>query len=242
MLETFKEQFYQDYFSNQAVRTIQNDVTAQHVTNCRYYSREILPLLPSDKTSRIVELGAGYGSFLKFLKENKYTNCSGIDVSKEQTDIARKWGIEIIHADITSYLKENFTADVIVLIDVLEHFTRSEALDVLKTCKSKLNSGGSVIFRCPNTDAPMGTVYANGDLTHDLFLNKSSAEQLALAAGFADVTVHSSYLYTSGALKNSIRKMSWLLLRLKLRWILFATGRSASTVLFTPNLITHCKA
>jgi 2-polyprenyl-3-methyl-5-hydroxy-6-metoxy-1,4-benzoquinol methylase len=241
-LETFKEQFYQDYFSNQAVRTIQSDVTVQHVMNCRYYEQEILPLLPSDKTIRIVELGAGYGSFLKFLKENKYTNCSGIDVSKEQTEVAKKWGIEIIQTDIISYLNENFTADVIVLIDVLEHFTRSEALDILKTCKSKLKAGGSVIFRCPNTDAPMGTVYANGDLTHDLFLNKSSALQLALAAGFANPTVHPSYLYTKGVLKNSIRKMSWFFLRLKLRWMLFATGRSASNVLFTPNLIVLCKA
>jgi 2-polyprenyl-3-methyl-5-hydroxy-6-metoxy-1,4-benzoquinol methylase len=234
----FRDRFYQQYFSNQASRTTTADLQTQHRYNCTNYRHEVLPLLPVNKNVRILELGAGYGSLQLFLQEHGYTNLAAVDLSAEQVDQARKLGAtNVRQGDVAGFLNQEQQADVILGIDLLEHFTRSEALDLLDQCRQSLKPGGRVIFRCPNVDAPLGTVYAFGDLTHDLFLNRSSAEQLLLAAGFHHVQVLPSYVWTPGVVKGLIQKALWKAIRFRLRLWLFASGRSPRSAILSPNLV-----
>ena len=50
-------------------------------------------------------------------------------------------------------------------MDIIEHFTKNELVELLSLIKNKLNPGGKAIFRTPNLDAPLTTVFANGDFT-----------------------------------------------------------------------------
>jgi hypothetical protein len=93
------------------------------------------------------------------------------------------------------------------------------------------------MFRTPNLDAPMSTVFANGDFTHENYLNASSAKQVMLACGFDVVDVKPSVMFIENPLKELIRKGMWTILKFKLKLQLFATARSSRDIVFTPNLL-----
>lgn len=234
----FKRRFYTNYFSNQASRTTLNNLSVQHQVNCTYYQHEILKNLPDSREIKILELGAGYGSLQKFLQDAGYKNAIGIDLSEEQVQQSEKLGVKSVQVgDVFETLRNIHEIDAIIAVDLMEHFTREEALDLLELIHKALKPGGVFIARSPNVDGPIGSVFANGDLTHDLFLNKSSAEQLMLAGGFAQVTILPSHLQTVGTLKNLTRRCLWFLYRTHLKLVLFATGRSSKQIIFTPNLV-----
>jgi 2-polyprenyl-3-methyl-5-hydroxy-6-metoxy-1,4-benzoquinol methylase len=51
-----------------------------------YYCR----FLPEDKGSVILDAGCGNGAFLYFLKQMGFKNLTGIDISSEQIEVAKK--------------------------------------------------------------------------------------------------------------------------------------------------------
>ena len=102
---------------------------------------------------------------------------------------------------------------------------------------SRLNPNGKLILRSPNIDAPIGSFYAFGDFTHGVVLNKHSAIQLLLACGARKVDIHPSSLRVKGPVKNTFRKLLWIVVKATMKVALFATGRRTSTVSYTPNLI-----
>lgn len=122
-------------------------------------------------------------------------------------------------------------------MDIIEHFTKDELVELLQLIQSKLKKGGMAIFRTPNMDAPIATAFAIGDFTHENYLNASSAEQVMLSCGFVDVNVKPSFMRVNGFLKEGIRSILYRLLSLRLKLQLFATARSTQKVLFTPNLL-----
>ena len=210
----------------------------------RQFKKEIIPLLPEDKNVRILEIGCGYGSLLLLLQEFGYHNAEGIDISPEQVKTAGELGAKNVKlADIHKFLDNaNQKYDVLIGIDIIEHFTKNELVELLEKVKNNLTENGCAIFRTPNADAPFGSVYAFGDFTHEIILNYSSSEQVFLSAGFEDVQVLPSHVETNGFFKNIIRKIYWFFIQIECRIILFSTGRSTKSVLLTPNLIIRAVA
>jgi len=132
--------------------------------------------------------------------------------------------------------------DVVLMIDVLEHFTKDEFVNILHNVKTALKPGGKFVARIPNMDSYAGSTLANGDFTHETLLNASSAMQVFLACGFMNVMVHPSTLQTESALKEFIRKLLWPILKFRLKVELFANGLSTKNALFTPNMIIVAQA
>jgi 2-polyprenyl-3-methyl-5-hydroxy-6-metoxy-1,4-benzoquinol methylase len=236
---TFRSKLYQSYYSTQVSRYA-GSTDSQFVSQ---YEKDIIKFLPADKNMRILEIGCGHGSLIKILEKKGYKNILGIDYSKEQVKLAKQNGINNVEeADCIQYLSnkpEEF--DIVIGVDVIEHFTKNELLDLLDKVKSSLKTEGLVIFRTPNCDAPFGTVYYFGDITHEIFLNAFSARQIMLASGFSDVNVFSSAIIPSGWLKTIFQKIIWFKSVFFFKLILFATGRSTRDVFFTPNIIITAK-
>lgn len=235
---SFKERIYVNYFKNQASRSV-GDPELRIRKEAGTLKKDLGGLLPSDKKAKTFELGAGFGVLQKFLHDQGYTEAIGIDISVEQVELAKKLGIESVEqGDALKVLKESEGGyDIIVGNDFLEHFERDEVLDILELIREKLAPGGKAIFRCPNIDSPMGSVYAYGDVTHGLFLNKSSADQLMTAAGFRNVDIRSSAIMPLSGLKGLLQKFLWWSVRMRTRVDLFATGHSQSDAVLTPNLL-----
>lgn len=215
----------------------------QHKHTSWVLSKEILPLLPSNREVTILELACGHGSFLKLLQNHNYSNAQGIDISADQIAKAKELGHNKVQcADISTFLSESSASyDVIVGIDIIEHLTKAELLNLLELIQQRLNPGGMVIFRTPNCDAPLGSTFFFGDFTHEIYLNYFSAEQVMLTMGFKDIHILKSHVGVKNPLKNLFRHILWFKMNIWFKLVLFASGRSSKKVLFTPNLIISAK-
>lgn len=236
----YRKVLYANYHTTQSGRASLTSAEALFLREKRQFESEILPLLQSvSKSARIFDMGCGSGSLLKGLKEAGYTNVIGMDLSEEQVTMAHEFGVsEVVLGDAMQFFRsseEQF--DVITGMDIIEHFTKDELVELLQLIQSKLKKGGMAIFRTPNMDAPIATAFAIGDFTHENYLNASSAEQVMLSCGFVDVNVKPSFMRVNGFLKEGLRGIFYRLLSLRLKFQLFATARSTQKVLFTPNLL-----
>lgn len=240
MTYNYRKVLYQDYYQNQSGRHIQLQIEDKMNRDEQLFRAEILPLLPSHKGANILDIGCGFGSLIKLLKKEGYTNLKGIDLSESQVKIAHQFGLEkeVEVNDIANYLADkNNYFDVITGIDIIEHFSKDELIDLLNIIKNSLKAGGIAIFRTPNNDAPFATVFANGDFTHENYMNSSSATQLSLSMGFTNIEVRNSHLQVQGFLKEIIRKISWTIISATIKLVLFASARSSKNVLLSPNMI-----
>jgi SAM-dependent methyltransferase len=237
-MTAYREILYRKYHSTQENRQGENEAVLfdQQVY---YFSKEIVPLLPSDKHVKILEIGCGNGSLIKTMLNADFKDITGIDLSQEQVDVARKLGVAQAHCisavDYLNGKREVF--DVILAIDVIEHFTKNEIVNFLEMALAALKPGGMVIFRTPNMDAPLTSLYSYGDFTHECLLNKSSALQLMKSTGFSEADVLPSMIHVQGVLKEALRKIIWSLTLLSIKAMLFASGRTWKDAVFTPNLI-----
>ncbi len=240
MSYNYRKTLYTDYYQNQSGRRFQLEIEEKMKRDEYHLSKEILPLIPKSKDIAILDIGCGFGSLIRMFKNKGYTKLKGIDLSESQVKVAHANGLnqEIEVADIHQFLSDKTGQfDVITGIDIIEHFSKDELVELLNIIKKSLKPGGIAIFRTPNNDAPFASVYANGDFTHENYMNASSATQLSLSLGFINVEVHASHLEVEGLSKEIIRKITWSILSLGIKLILFATARSTKNVLQTPNMI-----
>lgn len=239
----YREIFYKDYFNSQSGRTFYLDIENKMKTEELSLKKEILPLLPKDKNCSILDIGCGFGSLIFMLKKNGYTNLKGIDLSAGQVKVAHEIGLnEVELQDLLPYLKNNIEKfDVITGLDIIEHFSKDELVEVLNSVKASLKPGGTAIFRTPNLDAPFATLYSNGDFTHENYLNYSSANQVLLTIGFTEINVMDSLMESKGFIKEIIRKISWAIVKFSIKFVIFATARTYRAMVFSPNLLISAK-
>lgn len=239
----YREIFYKDYFNSQSGRTFYLDIETKMKTEEYSLKKEILPLLPQNKNCAILDIGCGFGSLIYMLKKNGYTNLKGIDLSAGQVKVAHEIGLnEVELQDLLPYLKNNPEKfDVITGLDIIEHFSKDELVEVLSSVKSALKPGGIAIFRTPNLDAPFATLYSNGDFTHENYLNFSSANQVLLTMGFTEIKVMNSLMESKGFIKELVRKISWSIIKFFIKLVIFSTARTYRAMVFSPNLLISAK-
>jgi 2-polyprenyl-3-methyl-5-hydroxy-6-metoxy-1,4-benzoquinol methylase len=241
---SYRKYFYENYYDKQSGKDFKNNVKVKFVNEQYQFTNEILPYLPAkNKQIEILDLGCGIGSLIAACKSAGYANLTGIDISDQQVELAHELGVtEVIKADIFEYLDQRENAfDLISGMDIIEHFSKVELVKLFELVKKALRKGGMAIFRTPNMDAPMASVFAMGDFTHENFINKNSAEQLMNSMDFKNTEVFPSFMYVKGAFKNLIRRIVWRIISLSIKTILFATGRSSKHVILTPNLVIRAQ-
>ncbi|MBT8327052.1 MAG: class I SAM-dependent methyltransferase [Bacteroidia bacterium] len=233
----YRDTIYNNYFSNQ-VNKLELDHSKMLAEQASHNGAELIGLLPSNKNAKIVDLGCGFGTFVKPALDAGYTNVTGYDISKEQVKVANQLGLDTVYeSSIEDYFAKGEKADVIVGLDIIEHFTKDELITFLVEVKKHLNPGGKAIFRTPNMDAPQTSIYAYGDISHEVFLNKSSALQVMSSVGFPNTSVFGGLLRNTNPLKEFIRKLGWWKYKTFKKIVLFCTARTWHNVVFEPNLL-----
>jgi len=238
-MHKYRETLYQNYYSTHSGKQDQS-VQIQHFNQqVRYFEREFKHLMPSNKEAKILDIGCGTGSLIKALNNLGYSKTNGIDLSVEQVKMAGVFGVTgIEQADVNDYLKDKQeTYDMIFAVDLIEHLAKDELVNFLKMVRSGLNAGGQVIFRTPNMDAPLASVFAFADFTHEVFLNKSSAKQLLQSCGYQSVEVSEGIVFIENSVKEIVRKVGWAITKILLKMQLFFSARTWGEVLFTPNIV-----
>jgi 2-polyprenyl-3-methyl-5-hydroxy-6-metoxy-1,4-benzoquinol methylase len=205
----------------------------------RYFRKNYLKHLPSDRNAKIVDLGCGMGHFLNFLVKEGYNNYIGIDVSKENIEFCKKNKFNVVLGDIFEFLKDKEdTYDAIIMNDIIEHLEKSEIILLLQLIFNTLHHDGRLIIKTPNAANPiMASSSRYFDFTHELIFTEESMSQVLQITGFSQIVILPQDLYIiSYNPVNYLAKMCNFLMNGTFR-ILFRFYGRKTTKIFTKNLI-----
>ncbi|OUJ75356.1 class I SAM-dependent methyltransferase [Hymenobacter crusticola] len=223
----FKDRLYEVYVSSEqgggAVMNQLKDGKKLFDGNGPYITQLIKEYIPSDRNLRIIDLGCGHGAHLYFLKQQGYHNLIGVDTSAEQVELAHQLGVEEVQrGNIDEFLsRDQEAADVVLLIDILEHLPLEGTFELLDSIFSKLNKGGRLIIHVPNAEGLYGMRIRYGDLTHEQAFTPTSIRQLLKTIGFSKVTYSEDKPVVHGIL-SFVRRVLWGVLTAPHRLLLMA--------------------
>jgi 2-polyprenyl-3-methyl-5-hydroxy-6-metoxy-1,4-benzoquinol methylase len=241
--EDYRSRLYQRYVTQQVnvdIDSLKRSVRA----GFPFYRRLISRYVPVDRTARILDLGCGYGPLLHELRRAGYTNITGVDASPEQVKMAKALGLDCVNqGDLSANLAEApvGSLDVISAIDVLEHFSKDEIIELLDKIYSALKPGGVFILHVPNGEAIFAGKIFFGDFTHQTAFTRKSIRQAAFACGFTSVDCFEDKPIPHGII-SSIRSILWWIVRTKFRLInAIETGESGKELILSQNLLAVCR-
>lgn len=161
-----------------------------------------------DKVTDILDFGCGLGHMLYLLKNNYVdVNIVGTDISDEALKFCKKNVHENVYNYSVDELKDKgFRFDVIILNDVLEHFSKSDATDLLNSFKSILKHGGMIIITVPNMGNPFAQCDYWHDYTHINGFNDCSLKQIFQITGYKPIDIVSTDMYNKKGFKVFIQK------------------------------------
>jgi SAM-dependent methyltransferase len=173
-----------------------------------------------DKGINILDIGCGRGEQLLYLNKKGFTNLKGVDVSREQVELAPKInGIQISEGDLISYARqvEPGFFDVIIAKDIFEHLSLEELFDLGQELKRILKKGGTIVGHVPNSDGIFGMKIRYGDLTHVQAFNEKSLKQLFRTLGFDHIKAIEDKPRSANLIKKFARHMLWQLFTFQFR-------------------------
>ena len=238
MYSDYRQLLYNSYFSNHNYKQISlEDVLKSR----KYYNDYFLSrLLPENKDIKILDLGCGYGSMLASLQGLGYSNFTGVDSSQEAIHLLRSTdlGDRVIESQIIEFLEnsleQKLTWDVVLAIDVLEHFNKNELVHILCLLKKIIKPTGSLIIKIPNMQSPfLSGEIAFGDFTHEIYVTPVSLSQVLNACGFHIIKSYEaspiSYTFIS-----TIRDLFWKIIRVFYNFIYaIETGKFDNSMIWS---------
>lgn len=208
-----------------------------------YLTRLIANVFPADRKSSIVDLGCGSGALLLSLLEAGYSNAFGVETSPDQIEFARQLGVRVIPGDLVSFLRNSPAGvfDVVVAIDVIEHFRKDEVLEIMDQAHRVLRPGGELIVHVPNAEAIFGSRIFWSDFTHEIAFTREGLRQLTCACGFSSVEFSEDLPVVHG-FKSLLRRIVWAGMRSMFRLAYMAeTGDPGTGLILTQNLLAVAK-
>ncbi|MCA9622913.1 MAG: class I SAM-dependent methyltransferase [Myxococcales bacterium] len=144
-------------------------------------------LLPIQKNARILEVACGQGSFLHYLKRRGFTHLTGVDISPEQIELARRVCENVHLEDASSFLaRHEGSFDLVVGFDIIEHFQKDEAVAFMDRVHGALATEGRLLLTTPN-GSHIFSEPRYYDFTHEICFTPHSMSQLLGVCGFEPV-------------------------------------------------------
>lgn len=203
----YREQIYQNYASLGLTSVLQSKYNAMEYN--------LKPHLKSGAS--LLDIGSGQGEFLDICR-HLGMEASGVDVCPELVESSRRRGLKVtLISDLSTYLKtcvNNY--DYVSMIDVLEHFNKEEAFDIVSNiCSHALHPKGKFIVQIPNMWNLFAAANHYNDYTHECGYTEQSLTQLLKSAGFKEVRLYPQRYQFIGiyALREVLRQIWYLLLK-----------------------------
>ena len=114
--------------------------------------------LDLNKNICVLDLGAGSGNF-ELIFGKKVKKITAVDYHKEALQFLRSTinkknikNVKLVHADIRNLnkVKNIGRYDLIILVDVIEHIQKKEAIEMIKYFKKIITPGGKICVITPN--------------------------------------------------------------------------------------------
>jgi len=214
--DEFRQRAYACYVTGfkQTVTTSNAGDSAPALRYRGYLRRRLTPWLREiPRTAVVADLGCGDGMLLRVFQELGFTDLRGVEGSAEMWNLCRRHFPGVEKGDLRDYLRRNVGAfDVIVLFDVIEHFTREETVGLLDEIRAALRPGGWLLLQLPNGDSPFaGGVFA-ADVTHETLYTRGSLSHMLAIGGF-DLTQAEEHSPEPTDFRSAIRWAGWKMMR-----------------------------
>ncbi|WP_263819266.1 class I SAM-dependent methyltransferase [Salinibacter sp.] len=195
--------------------------------------------IPKKKGTSIIDLGCGYGIYMKELLDRGYKNVKGVDISEEQVEAARRNGVEnVFHGEAEHFLEgeASGSVDVVLMVDIIEHMELKKMLSVLGESNRVLSEGGRCIIHVPNAQGIFGMRVRYGDLTHERAFSPKSIEQLLRTTGFTSINIYEDKPVVHGALSLG-RRLLWEVITLVPKLLLLVESPGAKSFAMSQNIL-----
>lgn len=237
---TFKDKLYKNYVTTHIAHRKGSVDLKMFNRYALGYRQHFKAFLPADKSARIADLGCGAGGLVWWLRQSGFANCSGVDGSVEQVELAHHLGIDnVLLGDVFEFLDKEKEHAVLFARDLIEHFDKQSVFDFLEKCLVSLTPGGRLVLQVPNAESPYFGRVRYGDFTHELAFSPSSIVQLLGAAGYTNIEVYPWRPAVTG-LTSLARYCAWRILEpvLKLPILIESGGHNR---IVTMNLIATAR-
>jgi 2-polyprenyl-3-methyl-5-hydroxy-6-metoxy-1,4-benzoquinol methylase len=165
----------------------------------------------------ILEVGFGNGEFLGWARAKGH-EITGVELNGHLVHLATKTGFKA-YTDVAD-IGAGTQFDLVVAFDVLEHIPAIHIQEFLTTLKRLLRHQGTMLFRFPNAESPLGCFYQHGDITHVNALGVSKILQLCELTGLSLLHNGDSLPLMSMPLRRMPRALMAALIRLVLQFVL----------------------
>ena len=154
--------------------------------------------LTKEKKLKIFEIGCGDGALMKWFKDQDH-EVSGVDINQFSIDNLISEGFNVKKANILNNLQYiNDKYDLIICMDVLEHFRYEELNKLFAYFSKSLKSTSLIYVRVPNSQSPLGAYYQFGDPTHRSFLSLTALEYFSESHNLSIKIAKNSYISRRG--------------------------------------------
>lgn len=174
----------------------------------RHYHPLVDRLMPKDHAAAVLELGCGFGSFLRALRDKGYTNVKAIDLIPECCAFVRdEIGVDAECADVIDFLsRDEGRYSAIVAFDVIEHFNKNEIVAIVERLHESLEPGGVLVVRVPNAASQAGVSTRYSGFTHETAFTPASLSELFTVMGFADVECLPDPIHARTPLRAAVKR------------------------------------
>ncbi len=189
-------------------------------------------LIPQKKGAKLLDLGCGSGAFVAWLQFKGYKGVEGVDISPQQIDAGKKYGVKNLRQeDAFAFLEtKEEVYDLISAHDLIEHFEKDRILALLELIYKALKSGGRLLISTLNAESLFSARIRYSDFTHQVGFTPHSLSQVLYFTGFTDVRVFPKEPYVHG-LKSTVRFLLWKTIEAVIRlYLLVETGNTGSGV------------
>ena len=162
-------------------------------------------------TGRSLEIGFGDGRLLDWARARGH-DITGVEILPDMVEAAQRRGHRVQQGPLKPGMFPASSFDFIFVMDVFEHLTTAELLELLSLARALLRPAGKVIARFPNGKSPFFGDYQFSDVTHISCLTAASLDQIAERAGMR-VTASLVIRPFPAGLKAKIRR--WFAYRLR---------------------------
>jgi 2-polyprenyl-3-methyl-5-hydroxy-6-metoxy-1,4-benzoquinol methylase len=238
--ESYRQEIYSYYLGQSLdIETFINSINQEQMN--RQFEAWWGDVLPADMNVPILDLGCGWGAFLRFMKHKGYKELLGVDASPQQVEIAHRLGLSQVEiGDIFTTLekRQNYYG-CISAFNLLEHLDKEQILPFLKAVRAALKPGGYLLLELPNANSLFGSRTRYWDFTHELSFCPTSILQILSVVEFTSVNLRERSPVVHGV-KSQVRYVLWQLIRQLLSLYLVVEQGAIGYRVFTQDMHAIC--
>jgi len=157
----------------------------------------IAPFLPRGKQSVLADVGCAKGGFLRYLKDNGFTDLRAVDLNPSMiVSIVNEIGIQGNQGSADALGMPHGSADVLVYSNILEHLFELDP--VVREAKRVISKTGIVVVEVPDASryvkSRIADFYWFSQCEHINHFDANSLQRLLGKHGFSLLAIESSFM------------------------------------------------